>query len=394
MTRARPTLGFLLLFALAWSGGAIAYVPLLTLLLPERLSQVAGAGDVWWLAVIGVGGALCASAANLGFGWLSDLSGARRPWVAVGLVGTVGLLAPIAWADTGVELLVAVVVWQAALNLLLAPLAAWAADRVPDAQRGRLGGVFGIAPAAAAGVGALIVGSEWGSLASRLASVGALVALCVVPILLPAERSRGAPAGTRGAAFSRSPRDLALVLIARLAVQMAQATLFSFLFYILRVLPGERVTLAQVSTLFSVVLFASVPATFALAALADRTDRRGAWLVGCCVAMSVGLVAMAAGLDRASVFAGYAVFGLASATFLALQSGYAMLLLPSPGRHGRDLGLLNLANTLPNVAGPALTLLLVERGDFTVLLTLCAALTLGAGALVARVQWSRPLPSR
>ena len=394
MTHARPASGFLLLFALAWSGGAIAYVPLLTLLLPERLSEVAGAGDVWWLAVIGVAGALSASAANLGFGWLSDLSGARRPWVAAGLVGTVALLAPVAWADTGLELLAAVVAWQAALNLLLAPLAAWAADRVPDAQRGRLGGVFGIAPAAAAGVGALIVGSEWGSLASRLASVGALVALCVVPILLPAERLRGAPAGTREAASRRSPRDLALVLIARLAVQMAQATLFSFLFYILRALPGERVTLAQVSTLFSVVLFASVPTTFALAALADRTDRRGAWLVGCCVAMSVGLVAMAAGLDRASVFAGYAVFGFAAAIFLALQSGYAMLLLPSPGRHGRDLGLLNLANTLPNVAGPALTLLLVERGDFTVLLTLCSALTLGAGALVARVRWSRPLPSR
>lgn len=380
---------FLPLFALAWSGGSVAYVPFLTLLLPVRLSALAGSSDVGWLAASAVVGGVMASGSNILFGWASDRVGGRRVWMAGGLIATLLLTVVVARAGSAAALVGAVAAWQIALNMLLAPLAAWAADAVPDRRRGWLGGVFAVGPAIGAASGLLVVSPSLSGFGGRLAAVCGLVVLLVAPLLLFA-RSPG-PLGERPAAVVRArlTRELALVWTARLLVQLAQATLFGFLFYILRALPDRPTTEREFSGLVAIVLFASVPLTFALAAIADRTGRRGAMLVATCLTMAVGLVVLSMAQDRAAAFAGYALFGLAAASFLALQSGYAMLLLPSPGRHGRDLGLLNLTNTLPNVASPLLAVALASADDFGPLLLVCAGLMLATAALVGRIRWSR-----
>ena len=70
----RQRSGFLLLYALAVAGGSIAYVPLLTLLLPGRIAELAGSDGISWIAYLAFAGAICASVANIAFGWASDLS--------------------------------------------------------------------------------------------------------------------------------------------------------------------------------------------------------------------------------------------------------------------------------------------------------------------------------
>ena len=64
---------FLWLFALAWAGGAVAYVPFL------RVVAIAGADSVRLLGLITFFAALAASFGNVLFGWLSDRSADRRP---------------------------------------------------------------------------------------------------------------------------------------------------------------------------------------------------------------------------------------------------------------------------------------------------------------------------
>ena len=76
---------FLWLYALAWAGGAIAYVPFLTILLPIRITAVAGEENIRWLAYITFSGAIAASVGNILFGSLSDRIGSRRGWIATGL---------------------------------------------------------------------------------------------------------------------------------------------------------------------------------------------------------------------------------------------------------------------------------------------------------------------
>jgi len=55
------------------AGAAIAYVPFLTVLLPVRITDMAGASDVQWLAYVTFAGAIAASLGNILFGWLSDI---------------------------------------------------------------------------------------------------------------------------------------------------------------------------------------------------------------------------------------------------------------------------------------------------------------------------------
>ncbi|MEG8025436.1 hypothetical protein QP162_15420 [Sphingomonas aurantiaca] len=135
----RRSTGFLLVFALAYVGGVVGYLPLLTLLLPIKVDAVAGAGRLGVLTAIVVAGALAASVSNIVFGWLSDRAvtrgGGRRAWLAGGLVATMLSYAAIAATTSAMGLVLAVVAFQVAVNALLAPLLAIMADEVPDAQR-------------------------------------------------------------------------------------------------------------------------------------------------------------------------------------------------------------------------------------------------------------------
>ncbi len=57
----RQSLVFLLLYALASAGGAMAYVPFLTIWLPGRVTQLAGSADVQTLGYVTFSGAIAAS---------------------------------------------------------------------------------------------------------------------------------------------------------------------------------------------------------------------------------------------------------------------------------------------------------------------------------------------
>ena len=146
----RQTTRFLLLYALAVAGGAIAYVPFLTILLPIQVTGMAGDRDVTWLAYATFAGALAASAANIFFGWLSDRSAVRRPWIIGGLLWSCALLVGFAYITDVVWLIAWLVLWQMGLNMMLSALGAWAGDTIPDRQKGLLGGLLAFAPAAGA----------------------------------------------------------------------------------------------------------------------------------------------------------------------------------------------------------------------------------------------------
>ena len=132
---------FLWLYALAAAGGAVAYVPFLTIMLPLRMNDIAEGQEIQSLAYAAFAGAIAASLTIIAFGWISDRTGVRRPWIAGGLVLSSLLLVSMQFVQTVPALVAMIVIWQCALNMMLAPLAAWAGDCVPDHQKGLLGGL-------------------------------------------------------------------------------------------------------------------------------------------------------------------------------------------------------------------------------------------------------------
>ena len=381
--RASP-LRFVLLYALAWAGGSIAYTPFLSILLPVRVSTLAGASaQVNWLAYLAFTGAIAASLSNILFGYLSDITRFRRGWVALGLILSGVLLMVSGRAQTLPALMAAVVAWQLALNMMLAPLAAWAGDRVPDSHKGMLGGLLAFAPGLGALSGAFVTLPGLAEPATRLALVALLVALFVAPVLVfEPDRAAAAEAATKPLAPATRRALLVRMWLARLAVQIAEATMFSYLYFWLRTL-DPAIDDSATTRVFGAVLILSAPAALLAGRWIDRTGRPMIPLVLCAGLSACGLLTMAAAGTLVIAIAGYAVFGLASGVFLALHSAQTLRVLPRPERRGRDLGLFNLTNTVPSLVMPWLTLLMVPMFGYAGLFLLLAVLAGGAAVLLA-----------
>jgi MFS family permease len=384
----RRSTGFLIAFALAYAGGVIAYLPLLALLLPIKVEGVASATRIDLLTAAALVGAVAASLANILFGWLSDRSVARghsrRGWIVGGLAATALSYAALLAADTPATVMAGVAAFQVALNAALAPLVATMADEVPDAQKGVVGGLLGLANPLASGVSALLVLVQGEGV--RYALVCAVATSLIVPLLLTRARAVAEPPAS-GVAVAR--RDLAIAWGARLLVQVAGNVLFLYLlFYFESVVPAsDAAGLAPaVGHVMTMAFALPLPIAVLVGWLSDRSGARKPWLLAAALVSAAGLATMAVASDWTSAVVGFGIYAAGSAVFLGLHQALAMQLLPSPTRRGRDLGLLNLTNTLPALIGPALAWWLATPQSFSALLIVLCAMNAGGGLLVLAVR--------
>lgn len=386
---------YLLAIALANAGGVIAYQPLLTLLLPLKVEQIAGATRIGLFSATVIAGAVAASVSNVLFGWLSDRSLARgkgrRRWVAAGLALTAASFGAVVAAQTPWEIIGSVALFQLAVNALLAPLLAIMADEVPDAQKGVANGLLAGAVPLAAAVSAALVGLEEVGEGGRLAIVAAAVSACVVPLMLTRAKVVGCAAPVSHDAPVRRG-DLIAAWAGRLLVQAAGNALSLYLFYYFEsIVRGvdPAVLAPRVGHLLTVAYVLSLPVALLAGRLSDRVARRKPVLLVGALLAAAGLLGMALAPDwrwAASAFVGYAI---GSAVFQALHAAFSMQLLPHPAHRGRDLGLFNLANTLPALLGPLLAWTLATPADFSAVLMVLAALTLAGGAAMMLVRSRR-----
>lgn len=390
LTAPRRSPGFLLLVALANAGGVIAYLPVLTLLLPMQVERIAGADRLGVLTAAVIAGAVAASGANILFGWLSDRAVAqgagRRLWVTGGLLGVALGCALVATAATPAMLVGAVVALQTGVNALLAPLMAITAEEVPDVQKGVAGGLLTLGGPLAAAISAALLVSGLGPTA-RFALVPVACALCVLPLLTT--RPRPVMQAISATAPRPRRRDLLLVWSGRLLVQVAGNVLSLYLlFYFESVAPDRPIDelAAGIGHLLTLATLIPLPIAVIAGRVSDRTGRRKPFLLAAATVAAVGLAGMAVARDWTGGAAAFAVYAVGSGVFLALHAGFAMQLLPDPRHRGRDLGLLNLANTLPALAGPILAWRLATPHDFSALMLVLAVLTAAGGLVTLAAQ--------
>ncbi|WP_294275205.1 MFS transporter [uncultured Sphingomonas sp.] len=383
---------FLGAVALANVGGVIAYLPLLTLLLPIKVEGLSGEARIGVFTATVVAGAVAASLSNVLFGWLSDRSvaqgGGRRGWVAGGVVATAISYAGIATAATPTTLVLAIVGFQAGVNALLAPLMAIMAEEVPDAQKGVAGGLFALGNPVASGFSAILVGQALLSETTRFAILPAAVAACVMPILLA--RPRIAVANDGGRTWEGRPRrDLIVAGVARLFVQVAGVVTQTYLLYYFEsVVPAaEHAALPKhIGHLLIVAFLIPLPAALILGRLSDLTQRYKPALLLSALIAAAGLVGMAMARSWAAGAWAFAIYSTGSSIFVALHAGVAMKLLPDPRHRGRDLGLLNLSNTLPSLLGPPLAWMFATPLSFGNTMMILAVLCVAGGLAMLGIE--------
>ncbi|WP_211215494.1 MFS transporter [Agromyces subbeticus] len=213
-------------------------------------------------------GTLVALLANPFFGRLSDRTrsrfGRRRPWIVIGLAGTIAGAAIIGLSNSMPMLLLGWIIMQAFVNAAIAAALAIVPDRIPEKQQGLVGSLSGTASAAALLVGVFFV--QWFP-SNMLAQFGLPVLVAIVfSVVLIAMFRDDTPAPADIEPFSlrefigsfyvnpRTSPDFAKLLAALFLISCGLGVIATYTVYILQdriqaseaELPG-LITLAYVS---------------------------------------------------------------------------------------------------------------------------------------------------
>ncbi|MDF3297427.1 MFS transporter [Streptomyces tropicalis] len=391
--------------ALALANGAIWvgwYGPLQILLARQAGDFAPGTGmqKEALLAWVTAAGAAVSLVANPFFGALSDRTtarcGRRTPWIAAGTAGGALSLLLLAGARGPVTMAAGWCLVQLTLNAAFAAVTAAVPDRVPRSRRGAVGGWLGAAQLLGV-VGGTGLATLAGGVAAGYAACAVFTVAGVLPYLLlhrdlrlaaadrPAWSWRGFLAG-----FLLSPRrhpDLAWAWLTRFLVNLSNALVLLYLLYYLRDRirygdPGRGVlvlTAVNGATLLATVVAGGV--------WSDRVGRRKPFVVASGVLMAAATAALAVWPTWPGAVVAAAVLGVGFGVFTSVDFALMTDVLPAAPDRGKDLGVINVANALPQVAAPALAAPVVTHlGGYRVLYLLAAAAAVAGALLVGRIR--------
>lgn len=387
--------GFILLYAFGYTGMWLALLTPSLVSLALRLRQLSPGSATQDLALVLSVGAIFAIVSNPIFGHLSDRTrssfGRRRPWLIGGMLcGTAALLI-IARAESVNAVLVGWCLAQLAFNAVLAAMVAVLPDQVPEVQRGTVSGVIAICLPLGQALGALVARAVSEStvlifmLPAALGTMAVLLLAWVLPDRVNDQRSAAnRRPGDWLRAFWIDPRtypDFAWACLSRFLLAMGGAFITTYQPYYLIENLGFPDTEVAGRLSHAVVVQTALMVVFGLVSgkLSDLVRRRKAFVFtgGALYGAGLWLIAGAGSYD--AFVAGMAIMGIGHGMYFGTDLALVTDVLRSrPHASGMDLGLLNVANTLPQSFTPALGALILQGsgGNYTTLFLIagCAAL--------------------
>lgn len=375
----------------AWLG------PIQVLLAKQSDAIAPGNKEFVFGLVTGVGAAVSVLANPL-FGALSDRTtarwGRRVPWVLAGALGGAAGLLILAGASAIGLMLLGWCLVQLFCNALLAAITAAVPDRVPKVQRGAVGGWVALAQTLGALVGVGLATAVGGIAAGYLACAAFLV-VSVVPYLLGHGDQRLAERPTLIwrqflAGFWVSPTrypDFAWAWLTRFLLNVGNGLGTLYLFFYLQ----DAVHYGDPDN--GVLILTAVYSVFTLATAvgsgiwSDRIGRRKVFVTWAGVVMAVGAAVLAVWPTWTAALAGAVILGIGFGVYLSVDFALLTEVLPNARDRGKDLGVINIANSLPQVIAPVIAAPVVKYvGGYPVLYALAAAVTLAGAVLVRNVK--------
>jgi MFS family permease len=405
---ARVGSGFIVLYAMSYTGGSLLFLAPLLVSLALKVNDLVGidAAPRNLALVTGIG-SLLSIVANPLFGRLSDRTtarvGMRRPWMVTGvLVGAAGTLV-VAVASSMWVVLAGWCVCQVFFNATLAAQAAVLPDQVPSQQRGLVSGILGLSVPVASVAGTYLVQAFDQSTVLMFAvpcAVGG-AAVLLFAWRLPDRRltaSDRPPWSLRELAstFYVDPRrnaDFAWAFLSRFLLVMAYAFLVTFQAFFLLSQVGSseeavprHVYLGTVAQSVALVLVAPVAGR-----ISDRVGRRKVFVMAAAVIYATSLFVIASSHSLDGYLVGMGIGGVGFGMYMAVDLALVVDVLADPLTAAKDLGVLNIAGALPFTLAPAVApaLLAVGGGSYAVLYTVAGAFALLGAAAILPVRGVR-----
>ncbi|WP_427172893.1 MFS transporter [Arthrobacter sp. 92] len=358
------------------------------------------------LALVTGAGAAVSLVANPLFGAFSDRTasrlGRRVPWVLFGaLLGAAALTALAGAPNVAVMTLLWCVV-QAGCNGAYAAVTAAVPDRVPVAQRGTVGGLAAMGQTAGILIGAVIAAVVSGNFAlGYLICAAALVAGVGLYFFqnddAPLSREDRPPFTMLAFAKSfwispgRHP-DFAWAWLTRLLVNTGNHMVTLYLLFFL----SDAVRLQQtqgMSAELGVLILTGLYAVMVIITsviggrLSDRMGRRKPLVIASSVVIAIAALILAFAPTWSGAIAGATVLGIGFGAYLAVDFALITQVLPSALDRGKDLGVINIANSLPQVLAPLIAFPFVTLwGGYISLYVAAAAIGLLGALFVVKIK--------
>lgn len=368
-------------------------------LLPSATQRTSALG-----VVLGVG-AVAAFAGNALFGRLSDRTasrwGRRRPWIVGGILVMALSLWFISQAGSVPALAAGWFVAQLGANACFAAFIATMADQLPERQYAKVSAMVGIMQ----NVGILAASQIASHLTTNMlglflvpAAIG-VIAMVMYAAVLPDpvldHRPGRLDLRTLANAFWVNPVrhvDFGLAWWSRFLIILSSFlfTTFRLNFLVDRIGLTDARAAGAIATGILVYTVVLVFSGWAAGVVSDRTGRRKTLVAASTGLFAVGVAVLAHVHTLAGFYGVEAIMGLAYGIYMSVDMALVLQVLPNPEDSGKDLGVFNMANAIPQSAAPFLGSLLLGIGaastgsstpNYTLMLW-AAAIAALVGALV------------
>ncbi|MFE3521550.1 MFS transporter [Streptomyces sp. NPDC059161] len=373
----------------------------LQLLLARQAEHFTPGHKASTLALVTGLGAAVSMVANPVFGALSDRTtariGRRIPWVVAGGAGGAAGLLILAWAPDVAVMAAGWCVVQLALNASFAALTAAVPDQVPRRQRGMVGGWLGVSQVGGILIGTALATAAGGITAGYLACA-AFSLLALIPYVLMRkdavlDRRDQPPFQWREfvSGFWIDPRrhpDFGWAWLTRFLMNLSYSISTMYLLYYLTDAVHYRgdadtgvliLTALDAVTLLGTVVISGI--------WSDRTGRRKVFVVWSGLVISAATMLLAVWQTWTGAVVASLVLGVGYGVYTSVDFALLTDVLPVATDRGKDLGVINIANALPQVLAPAIAAPIVTHlGGYGALYALAGAIGVGGSVLVRRIR--------
>lgn len=324
--------------------------------------------------------------------------GRRVPWVIGGVVGGSLAMVLLSLADSLWMMVLAWALAQGSLNAMLAALTATVPDQVPVRQRGAVGAWLAIAQTIGVVMGAGIAAAT-GSIAAGYLTLLGLLVVTSMPYLFDS-RDIALPSELRVPfdwrqfvrGFWISPQahpDFGWAWLTRFLMNLGNALLILYLLYYIEDAVGLAADEAEnlVFVLTAIYGVCTVITAVIGGYWSDRVGRRKPLVIWSGLIAALALLIFAFVPTLTGAYVGAVILGIGFGAYTAVDFALITQVLPLAADRAKDLGVINIANALPQVLAPpiAAAILSLDLG-YRSLYVVAALVSIAGSILVTRIR--------
>jgi fatty-acyl-CoA synthase len=378
-----------------------------SILLPRVVEHIDPTNKVRDLATITTLAAVLTVFGLIAGGVISDRSrsrwGQRTPTIAISSLIAIAVLLAMGLARSILALTILAPALWLTLAFYQAGVIAMLSDRVALADRGKAAAAIAMGTPIGLFIGVNVATALSSTFAAYATLVGLLLFATLCLLIGTPEASAQTPRAARPpeeAAASSSlfsafgSRNFLLTFVSRALMFLSFFSVTGYLFFLLQDyvgvahIPGHDAGKA-VGQLLSILTIAWLIVTPITGFIADRVKHTPLVVGLSSVGIGLAILAPSISASWAAMLIFAAGAGLSFGVYFAIDLKLMSLVLPDPETAGRDLGILGVATSAPQILTPAIAAGLIAIGGYQTLFAVCALLALAGGIVVLFVRLAR-----